>query len=116
MTCVNLTNIVPAPHIITHPTDIFAADPFSAVFTCSASGYGKLSVVWFRKDLVMLEVKPLPSKAIISLESLPKVTISTLVIPNVTTNDVGHYYCIVWGKNKASRSNAGKLLLSGMYT
>ena len=116
MTCVNLTNIVSAPHIITHPTDIFAAAPFSAVFTCSASGYGKLSVVWFRKDLVMLEAKPLPSKAIISLESSLKVTISTLVIPNVTTNDVGHYYCIVWGKNKASRSDAGKLLLSGMYS
>ena len=114
MICVNFTYIVRAPHIITHPIDTFAAAPFSGVFTCSASGYGNLSVVWFRKDLAMLKAKVLPSKAIISLESSWKVTISTLVIPNVTTDDVGSYYCIVWGENKASKSNVAKLLLSGM--
>ena len=108
-------SIVPAPHIITHPIDTFAAAPFSGVFTCSASGYGTLSVVWFRKDLAMLESKPLPSKAINSLDSSFKVTTNTLIIPNVTDNDVGSYYCVVWGENKASRSNTAKLLLSGMY-
>ena len=107
--------IVPAPHIITHPTDTFAAAPFSGVFTCSASGYGKFSVVWFREDLVLLNTKPLPSMANISQKSSLKVITSTIVIPNVTIDDVGSYYCIVWGENKASKSNAGNLLLSGMW-
>ena len=64
----------------------------------------------------MLEAKVLPSKAIVSLESSTKVIVSTLVIPNITTDDVGSYYCVVWGENKASRSNVAKLLLSGMYS
>ena len=106
--------VVPAPHIVTHPTDTFAAAPFSGVFTCAASGYGTLLVNWIRKDLSVWQTKPLPTKAIISLESTPKVTTSSLVIPNVTSNDVGRYYCVVWGENKASRSHIAKLLLSGM--
>ena len=110
-----ILHIVRAPHIIAHPIDTFAAAPFSGVFTCSASGYGTLSVVWFKEDLAMREDKPLPNKAIISLESTLKVTISTLAIPNVTTDDVGSYYCIVWGESKASISSITKLLLSGTY-
>ena len=106
--------IVSAPHIITHPTDTFAVAPFSGVFTCSASGYGKFSFVWFIEDLALLITRPLPSKVYISQKSSLKVTTSTIVIPNVTIDDVGSYYCIVWGENKASRSNAGNLLLSGM--
>ena len=106
--------VVPAPCIIIHPTDQFAAAPFSGVFTCSASGYDIRLVNWIRKDLTILETKPLPAKAIISVESTPAVTTTTLVIPNVTISDVDRYYCIVWAENKASRSNDAKLLLSGM--
>ena len=106
--------IVPAPHIITHPTDQFAAAPFSGVFTCSASGYSIMLVNWIRKDLTVWETKPLPAKAIISLDSSSEVTTSTLMIPNVTISDVGRYYCVVWAENKATRSNIAKLLLSGM--
>lgn len=107
-------HIAYAPHIITHPIDTFAGAPFSGVFTCSASGYGTLSVIWF-KGKHILKAKQLPSKAIISQKTSLEVTISTLVIPNVTIDDVGSYYCIVWGGNKASRSNAANLLLFGMY-
>ena len=63
----------------------------------------------------MLETKPLPTKANISLESSPEVTSSTLVIPNVTNSDVGKYYCVVWAGNKVSKSNAANLLFSGMH-
>ena len=63
----------------------------------------------------MLESKPLPSKAFVSFNSLLKVTTSTLIIPNVTTNDTGSYHCVVWGEDKASKSDTAKLLLSGMY-
>ena len=62
-----------------------------------------------------MDTKPLPIKATVSQESSPEVTISTLVIPNVTNNDVGTYYCVVWAGNKASRSNGAKLLVSGTY-
>jgi len=106
---------VPGPHIIIHPIDTTAAAPFSGVLTCSASGYGTLLVNWVRKDLDMLKTKPLPTKANISLKSSPEATSSTLVIPNITNNDVGKYYCVVWAGNKASRSNAASLLFSGMH-
>ena len=105
---------MPAPYINTHPIDTFAAAPFSGIFTCSASGYGKLLISWIRKDLAMVDTKPLPVKANVSLNISPEFITSTLVIPNVTTDDVGAYYCLVWAENKASRSNAGKLLFSGM--
>ena len=82
---------------------------------CSAIGYGKLLISWIRKDLTMLETEPLPVKANVSLKTSPEFITSTLVIPNVTDDDVGAYYCLVWGENKASRSNSAKLLLSGMY-
>ena len=62
----------------------------------------------------MLETKPLPVKANVSLKTSLEVIISTLVIPNVSIDDVGAYYCLIWAENKASRSNAGKLLFSGM--
>ena len=62
----------------------------------------------------MLDTRPLPVRANISLKTSPEFITSTLVIPNVTTNDVGAYYCLVWAENKASRSNAGKLFFSGM--
>ena len=61
-----------------------------------------------------METEPLPTKAIVSLESFPKVTTSTLFIPNVTLNDVGIYFCVVWADYKATRSKAAQLLLSGM--
>ena len=62
----------------------------------------------------MLDTMSLPVKANVSLRTSPEFITSTLVIPNVTIDDVGTYYCLVWGENKASRSKAGKLLFSGM--
>ena len=62
----------------------------------------------------MLETEPLPVKANVSLKTSSEFITSTLVLPNVTVDDVGAYYCLVWGENKASRSNSAKLLLSGM--
>ena len=42
-------------------------------------------------------------------------TISTLVIPNVTKQDVGKYYCQVWTNNIGTRSKKANLYYSGMY-
>ena len=100
---------VPGPHIITHPTDTSAAAPFSGVFTCSASGYGTLSIYWMKEN------SDLPTKSFVMLSSSPEVINSTLVIPNVTESDVDQYYCIVWADDiKASKSHAAQLSFSGI--
>ena len=99
------TALVPA--IIVHPTNTSATAPFSGVFTCSAKGRGKLNVIWHRHN------KPLPQKA----HSTPTTSVneitSTLTIPNVTDEDVGTYYCVVWASNKATRSRVASLSLAG---
>ena len=43
------------------------------------------------------------------------VTTSTLIIPNVTKEDVGKYYCQVWANNVGIRSEKADLYYSGMY-
>jgi len=86
-----------ALHIITHPTDISAAAPFSGVFTCSAKGYGNLTITWHRSN------GDLPSKAYSNETITTDITISILTIPNVSSKDVGKYYCWVgptrWHRN-----------------
>jgi len=100
-----MCTVVSFPRIITHPTDASAAAPFSAVFTCSAQAFGKISIEWKGKD-------DLPSPVQVSS---PELTTSTLTIPNVTINDVGIYYCVVWANQKGSISNEAKLFLAGWY-
>ena len=97
------------PHIIAHPTDTSAAAPFSGVFTCSVTGCGHLNITWYRRG------GSLPTKSESTEVSSPTVTTSTLVIPNVTSDDVGRYYCLVWANSTASRSNDVILNFSGMY-
>ena len=105
-----ITHVADAPYITTHPTDTSAAAPFSAVFTCSASGYGDLNIIWYRNNL------PLPVKAhSIKVDQSDYTTASRLTIPNVDKQDVGEYYCIVWANKKASRSRSAKLLIAGEH-
>jgi len=107
------SSIVPPPHIITHPTDTSAAAPFSAVFTCSAGGYGHLSIIWYKtRD----QYEKVSNKSIISQVDHINTVTSTLVISNVTDNDVGKYYCVVWADNaRATRSTTATLHKSSMY-
>jgi len=95
------------PHIITHPTDTSAAAPFSGVFTCSAGGYGYLSIKWERQD------NKLPDKINVTQISSSEVTTSVLIIPNVTNDDAGSYYCLVQAGEKNSKSKPAKLLFAG---
>ena len=97
------THTVPAPDIITDPTDTSAAAPFSAVFTCSAKGCGELNIIWHR------EPQRTYSTMIVSVNG----TTSTLTIPNVVSEDVGIYYCVVWAGNKAAQSRIVSLLFAG---
>ena len=99
--------IVPAPHIITHPTDTSAVVPFSGVFTCSAGGYGYRYIIWYRRT------GPIPKKAYSTLIPSVNETTSVLTIPNVTSKDVGVYYCVVWVNKTAIQSQTANLFLAG---
>ena len=55
----------------------------------------------------------LPNKAFDILISSVNETTSVLTIPNVTSEDVGTYYCVVWANNRAVRSMAANLFLAG---
>ena len=98
-----------APQVVTHPNDTSAAAPFSAVFSCSVQAYGYLTVIWYRNK----KRDPVPKKAHHTLISSLKTTTSILTIPNVTIEDVGTYYCVVWANRKAVESLAGKLIFAG---
>ena len=101
------THTVPAPDIITDPTDTSAAAPFSAVFTCSARGCGELNITWHRHN------KPLPQRVYSTIKNSVNGTTSTLTILNVVNDDVGTYYCVVWASNKATQSRVASLFLAG---
>ena len=100
-----LARSIPAPKIITHPTDLTAAASSSAVFKCSASACNKYSFEWKRTN------SDLPKKS--SLSNIGAT--SFLTIPDVTSDDVGEYYCVAWSNNKTSQSYAAKLQFSGTY-
>ena len=95
------------PDIITHPTDTSAAAPFSALFTCSAKGCGELNVIWYR------QTKPLPQRAYSTMAASVNGITSTLIIPNIVSEDVGTYYCVVWAGSKATQSRVASLFLAG---
>ena len=94
---------------VTHPTDTSAAAPFSAVFTCSAYGYGHQHIRWHK------EHGKLPHRHTIEHTSSSTIVISTLIIANVTEQDVGKYYCQVWANNIGSQSERANLYYSGNY-
>ena len=80
------------------------------MFTCSAGGHGLLDIKWYRSNVLY---KVLPEKSVVSQISSPEVTTSTLVIPNVTNDDVGSYYCVVWAGRQAAQSEIVKLDIAG---
>ena len=98
--------------MITHPTDTSAAAPFSGVFTCSAGAYGHLNISWYR-EYVPFGI--LPEKCTISQLSSVEITTSTLIVPNVTDEDIGKYYCVVWANKLATRSKSATLYVSSTY-
>jgi len=77
------------------------------VFTCSAQGYGNLTIPWHRSN------GDLPSKVYSNKTITTDITTSTLTIPNVSSKDVGKYYCWVWANMMASQSNIATLNLAG---
>lgn len=97
------------PKIVAHPTDTSAGAPFSAVFTCSAIGYGNLSIEWKRSDSLGIPIKSFYRQ----VSSSTKIITSTLIIPNVTDVDSGSYYCVGWIDMQASKSKSALLYYSG---
>ena len=99
--------IVSALRIITQPTDTYAAAPFSALFKFSIQVYGYLTITWYRNE------NSIPKKAYLTLIPSVNETTSILTIPNVTSEDVGTYYCVVWANHMAVRSRSANLFLAG---
>ena len=95
--------------IVIQPTNTSAAAPFSGVFTCSVEGYGFQNITWYKR------FGTLPYKHNIEDMILQGVVTSTLIIPNVTEEDIGEYYCQVWANNIEVRSISANLHLSGNY-
>ena len=96
-------------NIVTQPTDTSAAAPFSGVFTCSVIGNGYQNITWYKQS------GTLPPKYQINEMTSGEVTTGTLIIPNVTEDDVGKYYCQIWANNIGVRSETAHLYYSGMY-
>ena len=101
---------IASPQVVSHPVDTSAVAPFSAVFNCSVQVYGYLTITWYRNNR-----DPVPMKAHSRLIPLVNVTTGVLSIPNVTSEDVGTYYCVVWANRRAAESLAGNLDLAGIY-
>ena len=106
----HLLYLAAASLFITQPTITSAAAPFSGVFTCSVSGYGYQNITW-HKQSGMLPYKHITNH----MSSSEGVTSSTLIIPNVTEEDLGKYYCQVWANNIGVNSEVSSLYYSGNY-
>ena len=102
-----IPTVVSALHIVTQPTDTYAAAPFSALLKFSIQVYGYLTITWYRNENSM------PKKAYLTLIPSVNETTSILTIPNVTSEDVGTYYCVVWANHMAVRSHSANLFLAG---
>ena len=94
-------------YIIIHPIDTTAATPFSAQFNCSAQGHGYRTITWYRNN------HSLPNKAYSTLTLSVNMTTSILTIPNVTSEDVGEYYCVAQINMIILQSLNGNLVLAG---
>ena len=66
-----------------------------------------MTIDWYRNN------NNLPKKAYHRLVTSVTETRSVLTIPNVTSEDVGTYYCEAWANMLAARSHAVNLLLAG---
>ena len=94
--------------LVIQPVDTSAAAPFSGVFICSAFGYGYQYITWHKKSGI------LPYKHKIKEMSSSRIVTSTLIIPNVTEQDVGKYYCQAWTYNFGTQSKQVNLYYSGI--
>ena len=101
------SHVVAPPKVVTQPTDTSAAAPFHADFSCSVQTYGYLVITWHRHNNL------LPNKAFDTLIPSVNETTSVLTIPNVTSEDVGTYYCVVWANRRAVQSQSANLFLAG---
>lgn len=79
------------------------------MFTCSVRGFGYQNITWHKQS------GTLPYKHETTQMTSHGVTTSTLTIPNVTEEDFGKYYCLVWANNRGLRSESANLYYSGMF-
>ena len=105
----NYAHAASSSTFVTHPVDASAAAPFSGVFMCSVYGYGRQHITWHKTS------GKLPHKHMIKKTADLTIVTSTLIIPNVTEQDVDKYYCQVWANHIGSQSERANLYYSGTY-
>ena len=71
-------------------------------------GYGHQNITWHKIS------GKLPNKHKIERTSSPTIVKSTLIIPNVTQQDAGKYYCQVWANNLGAQSERANLYYPGI--
>ena len=99
------------PEFIIHPTDAYAAAPFGVMFTCTAKGFGRLSIEWNREGSLVLPSQS--EETVYFLEVTNSYIKSILIIYNVTDEDADKYYCAASNGLKASNSSVANLFFSG---
>ena len=99
--------IVSPSKIIAGPTNTSAAVPFSGVFTCSVISNGHQIITWHKQPGV------LPHKHRTTETTSHGIVTSTLIILNVTEEDVGKYHCQVWANKIGIRSGKAVLHYAG---
>ena len=80
------------------------------MFTCSVEGYGYQNITWYKQSGTL----PYKHKTNIMRSQGFATSTSTLIIPNVTEEDVGKYYCQVWANDIGVKSKPATLYLSGI--
>ena len=71
------------------------------------SGYGYQMITWHKQN------DTLPHKHKINEMTSHGIVTSTLIIPNVTEEDVGNYHCQVWAKRIGVKSKKAVLHYGG---
>ena len=99
--------IVSPSKIVAGPTNTSAAAPFSGVFTCSVISNSHQIITWHKQPGI------LPHKRRTTETASHGIVTSTLIIPNVTEEDVGKYHCQVWANDIGVKSDEGFLHFAG---
>jgi len=101
--------VVSLPIFLSHPNHT-RADVFNDVrFTCSAVGYGIVTLMWKRMGILRV-----PITAVQVNSTLHDVVDSTLHIKRVNGYYAGEYYCIAENSAGQVKSKIASLLVQGM--
>ena len=117
MFCVLVFCIAPEPSIppviTASPKPTVDIAPYSASFSCSASGMGNVKISWKRED-----GQALPSKAVTAVQDSGNDEMTTtgfLIISDITAYDMGKYCCVASNEAGEVVSDCAQLTVQSMF-